>query len=267
MARVTVLMDNVPVPGLAHEWGLSLAVETDGGAFWIWDTGASGAFLDNALALGLDLGRADGLALSHGHFDHGGGVHELFERTAFQGPVMAHPNLNRERVAQFQKKEHPAGLPRPFLGFTPVSGDTVLAEGLTMVTDIPRHPGLPQATCGLFTDAGCGEPDSVPDDSCLVLSSRSGPVVLLGCCHSGLENTLRCLRDRLGVERIHGLVGGLHLYNAEQERVRGTVRAIENSGVERLHAGHCTGDAAAAYLASRLACNCEPLRPGLVLEF
>lgn len=267
MARVTVLVDNVRVPGLAHEWGLSLAVEPDGGAFWLWDTGASGAFVDNAQTLGLDLGRAQGLAISHGHFDHGGGVHDLFARTAFRGPVRAHANLNRRRYAQFQKKEHPAGLPRPFLDFTPVSGDTVLAEGLTMVTDIPRHPGLSQATCGLYVDRECREPDSVPDDSCLVLSAKAGPVVILGCCHSGLENTLRCLQERLGLERLHGLVGGLHLYNADQERVKSTVKAIEQSGLERLHAGHCTGDAAVDYLGSRLSCRCEPLRPGLVLDF
>lgn len=266
MARINILMDNAEAEGLACEWGSAMALEDDTGGLWLWDTGASPKFLDNARALGLDFNRAQGLALSHGHYDHTGGIAPLLD-AGFSGPILAHPEVNRPRFARHGGKIEPVGIPVPLQRFEPVNGARELTPSLTFVTDIPRLPGLPQSLRGLHLDPAGQIQDPVPDDACLLLRTRRGPVVVLGCCHAGLENTLNRLRERLGVGRLHGLVGGAHLYDADQERLEGALQAMQKCGVERLCLGHCTGEAAAAWLAGRLNCGMEPLRPGLILDF
>ncbi|MCM0754484.1 MBL fold metallo-hydrolase [Desulfovibrio aminophilus] len=266
MPRLTVLVDNAGADGLASEWGLSMAVETGGGDLWLWDAGASAKFLCNARALGLDPSRARGLALSHGHYDHTGGIPALLD-AGFSGPILVHPEANRPRYALHGGTIETVGIPVPLERFEPVNHARDLAPDLTFVTDIPRLPGLPQSIGGLCLDPGGRDQDTVPDDAFLLLQTADGPVAVLGCCHAGLENTLACLRERFGVRRLHGLVGGAHLYNADQKRLDGALTALRDCGLERLHLGHCTGEAAAAWLGERLGCRLEPLRPGLVLDF
>ncbi len=257
--RVVVLCDNESAqPSCGCEWGLALAVdlgpaEADGG-LWLWDTGQTDLFLRNAAALGLDLGRARGLALSHGHYDHTGGLAALCASTAFQGPIHAHPASGLARFAKEPGGKPPRsiGPPAPLPAFLPADPTHVLAPGLTLLSDIPRAPGLFQAVQGFSLDPAGTRPDHVPDDAFLVLESASGPVVILGCCHSGLANSLACLRQRLGIDRVHAVLGGLHLFKAGPEALEETAQAIEAFGVCRLIAGHCTGPDRVALLKKRL---------------
>lgn len=266
MARISVLMDNSGAYSLASEWGLAMALEDDAGGFWLWDTGASPKFLENALAMGVEPLRAQGLALSHGHYDHTGGL-EALRRAGFSGPILAHAGLNRPRWALHKDKIEPVGIPTPLERFEAVSGTRQLTPDLTFITDIPRLPGLPQSLHNLFLDPESREQDPVPDDAFLLLNTRRGPVAVLGCCHAGLENTLACLRDRLGVKRLYALVGGAHLHDANRERLDGAVRAIREFQVERLYLGHCTGKIGLDALTAFLPCPVEPLCSGLVLDF
>lgn len=265
--RVIVLCDNESAdPRLGCEWGLALAVDLgpavepaegpadEDGGLWLWDTGQTDLFLRNAEALGLDLGRARGLALSHGHYDHTGGLAALCSRTTFRAPIHAHPSCACARFA-----EEPGGKPRRSIGppaplpeFVSASPLTVLAPGLTLVTNIPRQPDHFQAVLGFSLNPDGTEPDPVPDDAFLVMDSRHGPVVILGCCHSGLANSLVCLRERLGIERVHAVLGGLHLFKAGPKAVEETARALEEFDVRRLIAGHCTGPDRLASLKERL---------------
>jgi 7,8-dihydropterin-6-yl-methyl-4-(beta-D-ribofuranosyl)aminobenzene 5'-phosphate synthase len=130
------------------------------------------------------------------------------------------------------------------------SGDHYCANG--HLAPARRAPGLFQAVQGFSLDPAGLEADPVPDDAFLVLESPSGPVVILGCCHSGLANSLACLRQRLGISRVHAVLGGLHLFKAGPEALEETARAIEEYGVRRLIAGHCTGPDRLALLQERL---------------
>ena len=262
-SRIIVLCDNDTARAdCGCEWGLALAIDLgndlgndrEGRGLWLWDTSKTGLFLKNAAALGVDVSQARGLALSHGHYDHTGGLAALRSSTAFCGSIHAHPACALPRYAEESdgKPRRSIGPPAPLPGFVPAQALTHLAPGLTLVTDIPRAPGRFQAVQGFALDPAGTEPDSVPDDAFLVLESAHGPVVILGCCHSGLANSLACLRERLDISQVHAVLGGLHLFKAGPEALEETAQAVEEFGVRCLIAGHCTGAASLGLLRRRL---------------
>ncbi|EPR42341.1 beta-lactamase domain protein [Desulfovibrio sp. X2] len=265
-----VLSDNRALPGFFSEWGFALALEARGET-WLWDAGAGPAFLDNAKRLGVHPESARGLALSHGHFDHGGGLEALCA-AGFDGPVHAHPECLRERWA-LRPGEEPESIGisgksavRLARRLAPVHGNQELTPWLEMLTDIERLPGNPQSVQNFFLDARGREPDDVPDDALLLLRTAAGPVAVLGCCHSGLANSLSRLR-RAGVGRLYALVGGMHLYQAAPDAVDAAVSALAELGVERILPGHCTGDAATGILSRAFPGRVEPLAAGMSVRF
>jgi len=265
--RITVLCDNESAsPACGCEWGLSLAVDLGGAdGLWLWDTGQSDLFLKNAQALGIDVGAARGLALSHGHFDHTGGFAALFERTAFAGTVHAHPACASARYAEEAngKPRKPVGPPSPLPDFAPAGPLTRLAPGLTMLTDIPRAPGRFEAVRGFSLDREGSKPDAVPDDGFLVLETAKGAVAIMGCCHSGLYNSLACAQDRLGIASFYAVLGGLHLYAAGADAVDETAAAVAAFGIRQLVTGHCTGADRTSTLRVLLqACSVQSLAAG-----
>lgn len=266
--RVVVLCDNVSSdPACGCEWGLSLAIETDNGGLWLWDTGKTSLFLKNAAALGLDVGAAQGLALSHGHYDHTGGLAALMD-VGFAGAVHAHPACASERWSADKGGPRRISPPTPLPAFVPAGPVTRLAPGLTLITDIPRAPGRFQAVQGFSFDVQGREPDAVPDDALLVLDTAKGPVVILGCCHSGLANSLACVGERLGHTRFHAVLGGLHLYKAGAEAIQETADALAHYEVQEVVAGHCTGVDRVESLRMLLPnCRVEHLSAGRTLRY
>ena len=106
---VAILCDNeASAPAFGCEWGLSMAIQLPSGALWLWDTGKTGLFLKNAETMGITAARAQGLALSHGHYDHTGGLGVLLA-AGFAGSVHAHPACARERWSADPKGPRPIG--------------------------------------------------------------------------------------------------------------------------------------------------------------
>jgi 7,8-dihydropterin-6-yl-methyl-4-(beta-D-ribofuranosyl)aminobenzene 5'-phosphate synthase len=194
-------------------------------------------------------------------------------RTGFSGPIYAHAGCTQQR---FRIKE---GTPTKSIGIpleslnrardliTPFPPDGRLDQGLFAISPIPRRHDLFQATMDFFLDPEGTLPDTVEDDLALLLDSPKGPVLLLGCCHSGLANTMYAAGDTAGIKKFHAVVGGLHLTGAGPKAVEESAAVIEEFGVGEVYAGHCTGVEEMQELARMLPGRVKPLGAGRVLGF
>jgi 7,8-dihydropterin-6-yl-methyl-4-(beta-D-ribofuranosyl)aminobenzene 5'-phosphate synthase len=272
--RVYVLSDNNSGKmGFRSEHGLSLLIVLANSHQWLWDVGQSSLFLENAAKLGFDLSQLQGLALSHGHYDHTGGLATLHSKLSFRGPIFAHPSFSEARY----KREQGATprniglnlepLVQTSLGFNAVREHCDLDEGLSMCSDIPRRKGLFQAVEEYFFDTEASRPDFVRDDSCLVVHTTKGPVVILGCCHSGLANTLQHLREVTGLKSIHAVIGGLHLLTAREAALQETLEMLREYSIQSIYPCHCTGEKAVRFLKENLPGAVLDIGTGTIIEF
>ena len=271
--RIAVLMDNASrTPEFWNEHGLSMALTLADGSTWLWDTGQSSGFLDNAHVMGIRPEEATGIALSHGHYDHTGGLDALLD-AGFSGSIHAHEEFAGPRFSITRGRPvrdialRTARLSRILDRHVPVAGSTPLADGLTMITDITRQPGRFEPVQGFYRDRAGRIPDPVPDDACLLLETSSGTVLILGCCHSGFANTWAHIRSTLGITALHAVIGGLHLLHAPQWARKETASALQETGAKQIFPCHCTGDEAHRFLHSCLGERVTPAGAGLNLSF
>lgn len=253
---ITVLVENsVRGRDLLAEHGLSFHVQT-GSDSLLFDTGQSALLVQNARRLGVDLSRLRAIALSHGHFDHTGGLHavlglapgaELYAHPAALAPHFAYvPDGTTRDVGisaqSLQAIQAHATPPRH------TSTSTEVLKGFFLTGEIPRTTNF-EDEGGLFVlDAAGTRPDPIPDDQALFFDTPDGVVVLLGCAHSGVVNTLRHIRRLTHHRPIHAVFGGMHLLVASPERMEGTVEGLRELSIQRLGPAHCTGAAATARL-------------------
>ncbi|MDQ7831127.1 MAG: MBL fold metallo-hydrolase [Desulfovibrionaceae bacterium] len=268
---LAVLADNAARPGFCAEHGLSLGIVLPDGGLWLWDTGQGGLFLENARRLGLSPETARGVALSHGHYDHAGGLEHLLRRPGFKGEIVAHPAFaipHYRRAASAFACDIGCRCPGRLLKgrLRLVHAPTRIDSGLHLLTAIPRQRGNRQATDGMFLDAGGQWPDIIPDDACLVHRQGDTLTVILGCCHSGVANTLDAVRDHFGNGVIGLVLGGLHLAGETHETIREAIAALVRHGVQSVGPGHCTGETATALLRGHFPGPVIPLAAGMVIE-
>lgn len=251
--RVTVLAENHSLrPDLIAEAGLALLIE-DGEERMLFDTGRSDALLYNASRLGVDLATLSRVVLSHGHYDHSGGLPALSrllrERAAAPLPLLAHPEAFRAREARLgpitlRKLGSPlneADLQASF-ELQLHAGPHAFADRYVFLGQIPRQRHAEgRGTLGRLLDARGHRPDPVADDSALVCRSEQGLIIFSGCAHSGIRHIVDYAREVCAEPRVRAVIGGFHLRSANPWRVWQTRRYFQRLGAERLHACHCTG--------------------------
>ncbi len=254
--KITTLSENTANYGFVAEWGLSMLVEADGLRVLL-DTGLSFSAVHNAQLLGIDLSSVDRLVLSHGHDDHTGGLREVLRRS---GPkeVIAHPAIWEKKYAKRQdERERYVGIPftREMLeslgaAFT-LSREPVKLSAKMMTTgEIPLVTGHERVGAEFYVSEGSKlRPDSLADDLALVIDTEFGLVVILGCGHRGLINTLRRAQELAGKELIYAAIGGTHLFRASDERIEKTITDLKGMGIQKLGVSHCTGFRASSRLA------------------
>ncbi|MBC8274211.1 MAG: MBL fold metallo-hydrolase [Chloroflexi bacterium] len=255
--KLTTLSENTTgMPGLLAEWGLSILVEADNYKVLL-DTGLGISAAYNAAIMGVDLSAVDRIALSHGHRDHTGGLQHVLNVMRKEIEVIAHPDIWAAKYSRtFSNKEQYAGIPfvREALenwgaSFRLSQEPVWITDNIVTTGEIAMHTEYEKIDRELLVKEG-GElrPDPLKDDLALVIKTQTGLIVVLGCGHRGMINTLHHARKITGVEQIHMVVGGTHLLHASREQMGLTIAELKKLGVQKIGVSHCTGLQAAAIL-------------------
>jgi 7,8-dihydropterin-6-yl-methyl-4-(beta-D-ribofuranosyl)aminobenzene 5'-phosphate synthase len=254
--RITTLSENTANFGFIAEWGLSILVEVEGTKILV-DTGMSISAAHNAQLLGVDLSAVDWIVLSHGHADHTGGLREVLQRSG-KVKVIGHPNLwSRKYVRRTKGPEQYNGIPfsqkeLEDLGahFHLTRKPFYINERIMTTGEIPMLTSYEEIETNLSVqEEGVLQPDKLADDLALIINADFGLVVILGCAHRGMVNTLRHAQKLTGNELVFGVIGGTHLFRASHERINKTIADLKEMGIQRLGVSHCTGFHASTRLA------------------
>ena len=252
MRIVTLLENTVSREDLACEHGLSLYIET-GNTKILFDAGQTGIFADNGEKLGVDLSKVDAAILSHGHYDHGGGLARFLEINK-KAPVYLH----RDAIEpHFNGSEKYIGLDAGLLDsgrLIFVSEDTEIAPGITLHTSRPGvYPvqpfGLTVRRNGIF------HPEDFRHEQYLLVEESGKRICFSGCSHRGILNIVDAFRPDV-------LVGGFHFMKVSDRE------ALERAGAALLryptvyYTGHCTGQAQFAILKERMGERLQALSTG-----
>lgn len=257
--RITVLADDCAyTPDLLAEHGLSLLIEADGCRI-LFDTGQGRVLRANVQALGISLGRLDAIVLSHGHYDHTGGLALSLEEGS-AAPIFVHPAALAFKYARRNQPPHRyIGLPDTARRALDRARDRIVwtesateaAPGIGCTGEIPRAHPFGELPNRFFLDPDCTHSDPIADDQALFVNTQQGLVVVVGCAHAGVVNTLDYVARLSGQDSIFAVIGGFHLGRVPREVWEAVGNALGRRNVQVIAPCHCTGPGAQAYLRGR----------------
>ena len=267
--KLHILVDNQAMPGFSSEHGLSIYVE-DNRYRVLFDTGRSGTVLkENAARLGASLLGLDGVILSHGHYDHTGGLNslarhlrgvqiychpEIFDRKLYRDGTDIGMEITASEMEYCGMRLRAERAPQKVAPYCLVTGEIERACA---------HE--PEPTGFLVEKNGERRNDLMIDEQALVLGGRDGLVVLIGCGHCGIINTLKAA-SKAADGPVSAVVGGFHLHDADDARIAKTIEALKEMRVNRIYPGHCTGVKAVEALRDAFKNKCTPTFAGMTIE-
>jgi len=254
--RITILCENL-VGRLvgSGEHGFSAFIETDEGNY-LFDTGSGRSIVPNSLTLNKDLKSIRKIFLSHGHYDHTGGLSEVLKLKG-KVDVHAHPHVFLDRIAVLKeegretkrfigiryKKRYLESLGANFVFNTDF---TEVEKGLFLTGEVPRQTNFEKADPRLFSEMdGAMTNDLFLDDQSLILDTDKGIVLILGCAHSGMINIINHVINKMGKEKFHTILGGTHLDFLTPEQLEESIKSLKKMKIEKIGISHCTGMRAA----------------------
>lgn len=252
-AIVTILAEDVAGydSSLDAKFGLSILLELYAGGIAtqiLYDVNQSSEpIIHNLDTMGISLNRLNSIVLSHGHFDHTGGLAGMLEEINKPIPVVGHPSIFRPC---FEIK--PEGLWQiGLIGYSQADLEqrkaifTLTHEPLKLMTGVITSGEIPRANDfelpgEMYTiQDGRIVIDEIKDDLAIIINTTEGLVLVVGCCHAGIVNTINQAKAITGISKIHAVIGGLHLWDASEDRLNKTVESTME--VDHIFAGHCTG--------------------------
>jgi 7,8-dihydropterin-6-yl-methyl-4-(beta-D-ribofuranosyl)aminobenzene 5'-phosphate synthase len=257
MTKITCVVDNTVQQGSRFwgEHGLSFWIETDHGSTLFDTGGGETVFLHNLGLLKKQLRDARALMLSHAHGDHTGALEAVYRQARL--PLYANPDLFCPRFSLRDGTYTSIGLSLTrerldemtdlHLSQTPVE----VMPGMWTTGEIMDRSEPEGGSPRLFVPDGDGwQPDRYRDDMSLVLETREGLVLVCGCCHAGLLNTLAHVR-RTFHKPVLAILGGTHLVSADAAHIQRVIDVLRDTyGSPRLYLNHCTGEHAFVALAA-----------------
>jgi 7,8-dihydropterin-6-yl-methyl-4-(beta-D-ribofuranosyl)aminobenzene 5'-phosphate synthase len=266
--RITTLVENTARgKAILAEHGFSLWIEY-GDKKVLFDTGQGYVLKHNADQLSIDLEDADALVLSHGHYDHTGGMEKIEKINTIK--IFTHKDSLLPKYSR-----HPDGSVHE-IGMKPIDGNNLnyqfndqpveLYKGFHLTGTVPRNTDFENTGGQFFSDKECQKVDNLFDDQSIFIETSAGLVVILGCAHSGVINTLQYISKLTGSSSIHTLVGGMHLGAASKERMNKTISELKKFDIQNLYPAHCTGFKATARILQEFPETCKPCNTGTIIE-
>jgi len=226
--QITIICENTVATTLPTigEHGFAAFIETKTGNY-LFDTGQGSSILRNAKYLKKDLTSIKKIFLSHGHYDHTGGLTNVLKLKK-RIEVYAHPDIFSKKYARLRTNGKETykyiGIKHKKKYFE--KGDSRL----------------------LISDNGSLVPDPLLDDQSLILKTKNGLIIVLGCAHSGLINTIKHIKNHFKDEKLDTIIGGTHLGFLKEDQLYKTISHLKRYGFKKIGGSHCTGLKAAARL-------------------
>ncbi|MFZ3045946.1 MAG: MBL fold metallo-hydrolase [Desulfatirhabdiaceae bacterium] len=239
------------------EHGFSALIERDGKRF-LFDTGPGASLPQNTKILGKPLQNIDAIFISHGHYDHTGGLKYALQEN---GPVdvIAHSGIFQAHMAKSPLPESElrnVGCPHSIddliqagARFQFTDRTKEIFPGIWFVSGIDRKAAqMPRDPQLVLFKSGKAVQDPMADDASIVLETPKGPVLILGCAHAGVLNILDHVKDYMGISRLRAILGGTHLMFFPPGQIDSVIDRFETFGIEQIAVSHCTGMQAAIEL-------------------
>jgi len=234
------------------------------------------SLVHNLPRLGIDPGAVDQVVISHGHPDHTGALLEFLELVGRPIPIVVHPDAFLERwferpdgTRQGPWQQDRQAWEAAGAEIVTLDGPYELAPGCLATGPVPRRTAFEK----VMSSALCrrGEEltnDPIHDDQSIVINVRDkGLVVVAGCAHSGIVNTVLYAQEISGVERVWAVLGGFHLGGAEPEALESTIEMLRSLGPQLIMPCHCTGFEATCRFARELPGKFVACAVGTTLKF
>ena len=239
---ITIICDNyVDKPVLKAMHGFSCLVEYQGVSI-ILDTGQGGDFVENITQLGIHKYRIDALVLSHGHYDHTGGLKFLNRNNSYK--VFAHKNIFTNHLRKQSDGYKKIGIQKENIPenvqFELFDEKMEIFKNIYISGSIIKRYNITRDE-NLFCEInGSYEKDPFMDEIYVALETKKGLVIFTGCSHAGIENIIEDAEEKFQRD-IYGIVGGLHLFRSEMSEIEGVASYINGKNIKKIITGHCTG--------------------------
>jgi len=247
---ITLLVENTARgQGIIGEHGLAWWI-TAGDRSLLFDTGQGMALEKNARVLGIDLSKADAIVLSHGHYDHVGGLESILAGPCPSCPVWVHPaSFDKKYSANIPGKVRCISVPflhekgREHMGsrFRDATRGGEPVPGIHICGEVTHRYEFEDTGGAFYLDPEATIPDPISDDMSIYFDTPEGLVIILGCAHAGVLNTIAHIRHQTGGRQVRVVMGGMHLELANSERMERTLKGFREEGIHELYPCHCTG--------------------------
>ena len=254
--KITIICENTVGRRIGlGEHGFSAFIEADQRNY-LFDTGSGHSVVRNSLELNKDLRTINKIFLSHGHYDHTGGLPEVLKLKG-RVDVHGHPHvfLDRFHVIKENEKETKifVGLPYKKKFLESLGANFILntdfrevEKGIFLTGEVPRKTFFEKPDPILFSEIdGKTEQDFFSDDQSLILDTKKGLILVLGCAHSGVINIINYVTHKTGKEKFFAILGGTHLDFLTPEQLEESIKALKKMKIEKIGVSHCTGMKAA----------------------
>jgi 7,8-dihydropterin-6-yl-methyl-4-(beta-D-ribofuranosyl)aminobenzene 5'-phosphate synthase len=251
--RLKIIIDNlVSFSRLKAEHGFCVLIETADNKI-LFDTGQSSLLIENSLKMGIDLRDITKIVISHGHYDHTGGLLSLLEYIDKEVEVYAHPGIFEKKYSSKNKEKIEfIGIPEDKTFYEKLGAKFLLIDkpleiekSIFISGQIPRTSGfetVEEYFVKKIDDSFVK--DEILDDISFIAASEGGNILITGCAHSGLINTIDCAEQITGIKEFKFINGGFHLSNKKEDYNLNAIKYLKEKKFEYISPAHCTGIAA-----------------------